>query len=589
MAYTTTIQTSLTQLTPSATLPAAAHTQPRGVGVLLLGCSATYCSVTYCAAALQPRRPKHRRSKHRPNTFPYNCEATQSLCGILRKKNMVTVETPAAPAAAKLDPRNNIAIWVLLTAAFVVILNETVMGVALPVLLDELQITASQGQWLTTAFLLTMSVTIPITGALIQRMTTRKLFFTAMSLFLTGTLIAATAPGFLLLLLGRIVQAVGTAITMPLLMTTVITVVPPQIRGRVMGRVSLVIAVAPALGPTISGVILEHLPWRFLFILILPVISVATLIAFKFLPNLGQPRRAPLDGYSILLSVVGFGSLVYGLSAFGEARDGSLLVPLLVVVLGVLGVVLFVWRQVALIRHEKPLLDLRVFTFRPYRFGSILLAFCMMAMFGTIVLLPLYTANVLHMTTLQIGLLLLPGGLIMGLMGPVAGRLVDKHGARTVLLPGIIITAAALWMFTLFGVATPYWYVQAAHLLFSIGLTGIFTPVFSTALGSLPPHLASHGSATISTLQQVSGALGIALFVAIYGVVAQLSGGATAAAQASGMQAAFVTAAVLLTLVIPLTFLMPKRPLAQQHAAVDATNADPSVVDANAAPDAANA
>ena len=167
--------------------------------------------------------------------------------------------------------RNGLVINLMLAATFVVILNETVIGVAIPRLMEDLNITASTAQWLSTAFMLTMAVVIPTTGFIMQRLSTRAVFILAMSLFSAGTAIAAIAPGFEILLTARIVQASGTAIMMPLLMTTVMTLVPPQARGRTMGNISLVISVAPAVGPTVSGLILSVFDWRFIFILVLPI------------------------------------------------------------------------------------------------------------------------------------------------------------------------------------------------------------------------------------------------------------------------------------------------------------------------------
>lgn len=471
-------------------------------------------------------------------------------------------------SATKMNPNDAVALYVLLGAAFVVILNETIMGVALPVLLTELGITAVTGQWLTTGFLLTMSVVIPITGTLIQRLSTRQLFFTAVGFFFTGTLIGALAPVFEILLLGRVVQAVGTAMTMPLMMTTVITVVPPAIRGQVMGRVSLVIAVAPAFGPTVSGLILQHFTWRYLFILMLPIITLLTVLAFKFLRNVGENTARKIDILSVLLSLVGFGGLVYGLNLLGEQAAHISVITFTPLLVGVLGVIAFVWRQLVLTRNATALLDLRVFNYRAYWMGAVILAFAVMGMFGAIVLLPIYAQNVLHMNTLETGLLLLPGGLFMGLMGPTVGRFVDRAGARTALLPGAILISAAMWMATGFGTDTTRWYLLVTHLVLSGGLTLVFTPVFSSALSVLPHNLVPHGSATISTLQQISGAAGVALFVTLYTLVllnSKAAGNVELAAIADGMQAAFRLAAMLLTLLILLAFFLPNTRPAQMQ------------------------
>src|SRR5215210_2580479 len=167
---------------------------------------------------------------------------------------------------SRLPARDRGVIIMLLIAAFVVILNETIMGVALPRLMVDLRVSPRTGQWLSTAFMLTMAVVMPTTGFLLQRLSTRTVFRLAMGLFCVGTLLAAVSLGFWLLLLARIVQASGTAMMIPLLMTTVLTLVPVERRGVVMGNISIAISVAPAIGPTLSGLILQYLPWRFMFV-----------------------------------------------------------------------------------------------------------------------------------------------------------------------------------------------------------------------------------------------------------------------------------------------------------------------------------
>lgn len=458
-------------------------------------------------------------------------------------------------------PRERLAVWLLLISAFVVILNETVMGVALPKLMDDLGITAAAGQWLTTAFLLTMSIVIPITGMLIQRVQTRPLFITAMSLFAAGTLIAAIAPGFGMLLVGRVVQASGTAIMMPLLMTTVVTLVPEHQRGRLMGRIAIVISVAPALGPTISGLILQILSWRWLFLAVLPIALIALVLGMIRMPNVGIQRKAPIDILSVLLSVLAFGGLVYGLSLIGEAANGHALMPPWVpTVTGAVALTLFVLRQLRLQREDRALLDLRTFRSRPFTLSVILFSFSAMALFGSLILLPIYVQNVLGHNTLETGLLLLPGGLLMGLMGPIIGRIVDSRGARTALIPGTIITALALWSMGLFTDTTSLWQVLATHLLLSLGLSGVFTPLFAVSLGSLPPRLASHGSAVISTVQQVAGAAGTALFVTVMTIVSTSIAGSPelvdAHALAEGTRTAFLIGGLAATLGVVVAFFV---------------------------------
>ncbi|QAY63979.1 DHA2 family efflux MFS transporter permease subunit [Xylanimonas allomyrinae] len=422
----------------------------------------------------------------------------------------------SAPASDRLPRTHFTAIALLLASTFVVILNETTMSVALPPIMADLHVTAATGQWLTTVFMLTMAVTIPTTGFLLQRFGTRVSYLLAMSLFSAGTLLALLAPSFGVLVGARVVQALGTAIMMPLLMTTVMNLVPPRHRGRVMGNVSLVISAAPALGPTLSGAVLGPLGWRGVFGVVLPIAVAALIVGAVLVRDVSVRERQRLDAVSIALAVAGFGGLVYGLSSLGEAVDGTTPVPPAApLALGVAGVALFAWRQVRLQRHDDALLDLRVFASRGFSTSLAALAVSMLAMFGSFIVLPLVLQRALGLDPLVTGLLVLPGGLVMGLLGPVVGTLYDRVGPRPLVAPGAALVAAAFAALTTISPTTAWGFVLAAHMLLSLGLALVFTPLFTSALGSLPPRLYSHGSAALGTVQQLAGAAGTATFVAL--------------------------------------------------------------------------
>ncbi len=461
------------------------------------------------------------------------------------------------------EKRNHLIINLLIISAFVVILNETVMGVAIPHLMGDLGISALAAQWLTTGFLLTMAVVIPTTGFLIQRISTRRLYVIAMGLFVTGTAIAAIAPGFEMLLLGRIVQATGTAIMLPLLMTTVMSLEPHETLGRRMGNISIVIAVAPAIGPTISGLILSQLNWRFLFIFVLPIAITMLIIGARRMRNIGTTSHAPLDVTSVVLSAFGFGGVVFGLSSLGEsAAGGSAAMVFTPIIIGVVSLGLFIWRQIILQRSDRALLNLNTFRTSTFTASVIMFVICMMAMFGAFILLPLFMQKVLDLSVLSSGLLLLPGGLVMGLLAPFVGRMYDKIGPRPLLLTGTILTALSLWGLALLLNEHSTWVaLLIGHVVFSTGLAFIFTPLFTSSLGSLPKHLYSFGSATVSTMQQVAAAAGTALFIAIMsGVVATSlgEGASQATAYAQGIHTAFIWSASTATLAIGVVFFVKK-------------------------------
>jgi DHA2 family lincomycin resistance protein-like MFS transporter len=470
-----------------------------------------------------------------------------------------TTDSATAEHHAALGARNRLVITILLISLFVMILNETIMGVALPQLTKDLSITPNTAQWLTAAFLLTMAIVIPITGFLLQRFNTRPLFITAMSLFSTGTLIAAVAPGFDVLVVARVVQATGTAIMFPLLMTTVMNLVPPETRGRMMGNISIVISVAPAIGPTISGIILSALSWRFMFVIVLPIAIAALIVGAVMMKNVTDPRPTRFDVLSVILAALGFGGVVYGLSNASTATS-----PLVVwtpLVVGAIGLALFILRQLFLQRSDRALLDLRTFRSTTFTFSIVMFVISMMAMFGAIVLLPFYMQGALHMQPLETGLLLLPGGLIMGLLSPVVGRIYDRVGPTALLVVGSVVVSGDLWAMTMLNENSSFWWVLAAHVTLSIGLAFIFTPLFSSSLGSLRPELYSHGSAIVGTMQQVAGAAGTALFVTIFsGAVLRLgtAGESSAAATAGGIHSAFLVGAIISLFAIPAAFFIRK-------------------------------
>ncbi|WP_416064058.1 DHA2 family efflux MFS transporter permease subunit [Rhizobium sp. ZK1] len=462
--------------------------------------------------------------------------------------------------------RNRLVIGLLLVSAFVVILNETIMGVAIPHLMADLKIPASSAQWLTSAFMLTMAVVIPVTGFLLQRLNTRPVFILAMSLFSAGTLVCALAPGFPMLVVGRIVQASGTAIMMPLLMTTIMNLVPPHSRGRTMGNISIVISVAPAIGPTISGLILSSLDWRWLFLLVLPIALAALALGASKIENVTVPSKAPLDLISVVLSAIGFGSFVFGVSELGAPETGTTpLDPRVMLAAGAAVIAIFVWRQIHLQKHERALLDLRTLQTKTFTIAAGMMAILMMSMFGVFILLPIYLLSVLGQTTLTTGLLLLPGGLIMGLCAPFVGRLFDRYGPARLVIPGAILFSGVMWSLTFISTTTPVWMVLAIHIVLSIGLALMFTPLFTVSLGSLPPKLYSHGSAIIGTTQQVAGAAGTTLYVAIMtwraGILTQGEADA-ATATVGGMQSAFFVGALISLAAVVASFYV-RRPLAQ--------------------------
>jgi len=463
----------------------------------------------------------------------------------------------------KMSTRDSTLLRALTVATFVVILNETIMVNAIPLLMDALHVTARDAQWLSAGFMLTMAVVIPVTGWFLGRVTTRAAFATAMGLFCTGTLLAGLAPAFPVLLVARVIQAAGTAVMLPLLMTTLLTVVPPKQRGRVMGNVTLVISVAPALGPALSGVILQFLTWRWLFLLVLPVAMLLAAWGLRVVRNSGETQPGSLDLLSVVLTTLGFGGLVYGLSQVGGEATEPVLPPWMLLLVGAVSLAAFVARQLRLQRVATPLLDLRTLRQGGYTNALALMALAFMGLMGAMILLPLYLQQARGLSTLATGLMLMPGGLAMGLLGPTVGRLYDRLGARPLVVPGATAMALALAMMALATASGPVWVFLPLHVLLSIGLAFVFTPVFTAGLAFLPPHLYSHGSAMLGTLQQVAAAAGTALVVTVMATrAAQLTedGASRLGAMTGGVQLALGVGTLIAIGVLVLAFRQPTPP-----------------------------
>jgi DHA2 family lincomycin resistance protein-like MFS transporter len=473
-----------------------------------------------------------------------------------------------APLSAPQTRDYGVLRW-LVAATFVVILNETVMFNALPKLSEDFHVTLASAQWLSTAFMLTMAVVIPVTGWFLQRVTTRQAFALAMTIFCAGTLLAALAPTFPVLLAARIVQATGTAVMMPLLMTTLMTLVAPEDRGRVMGNVTLAMSVAPALGPTVSGLILQVADWRWLFGVVLPIAAGIGLVGLQKLTNVGEPTVSSIHVPSVIVSAIGFGTLVYGLSEFGRT-DVSKGTAVAFTAVGVIFVVGFVVLQLLLQRSDRPLLDLRTLRASTYRVSLAVMASAMAGMFGAMLVLPFYLQGVRHLSTLETGLLMMPGGLCMGLLGPRVGRWFDAHGSRRLVLPGAVGLIVSLGILTQISIDTPIWLVLVCHMLLMVSLALIFTPVFTLGLGALPPQLYSHGSSLLGTLQQVAGAMGVAVVATLMSTrTTHLLGEGKdpVTAQVGGFAWAFAFGAVLGVVMLLLLTRLPNRPATPPHGA----------------------
>lgn len=397
--------------------------------------------------------------------------------------------------------------------AFFAILNETLLNIALTELMDVFNVDAPTVQWLATGFMLVMGVLMPISALLIQSFTTRQMFIGVMTIFLMGTIIAGCAVNFPMLLAGRMIQAVGTGLLIPVIMNAMLLLYPPEVRGKIMGTFGLVIMFAPAIGPTLSGVIVDMLGWRWLFLAVIPFTLFSILFALKFLQNVGEVTKPKVDTMSILLSTIGIGGLVYGFSSAGEAGNGLLSAEVLIyIIIGAISLIFFVLRQLKL---EEPLLDMRVFQYKNYALGVILFVIVVMAMFASEIVMPMYLQGPLGYSAKMAGLILLPGALLNGLLSPAMGMLFDKIGPRKLIIPGAFMLICIMVFYSNINASIPMWAFILVYIVLMLTISAIMMPSQTNALNELPKHLYPHGTAISNTLQPISGALGVSIFVSI--------------------------------------------------------------------------
>lgn len=479
-------------------------------------------------------------------------------------------DTPVAnvtPTASQTDPDARLApgsalvIGLLMVSTFIVLLNEMLLGVALPTLIVDFGITPSTGQWVTTGYLLTLAVLIPATGYVMRRFHLRTIFLGALSLFTVGTAIAALAPAIEVLLAGRIVQAAGTAVFMPLLMTTTMRLVPAGRRGHTMALVTGLTAVAPAVGPAVSGVVLSQLNWRWLFILVLPITLAALALGAMKLRNITTPEQATLDILSLVLSAVGFGSLVYGLASIGESVSGHAPIPpYLPITVGLAGIAAFVYRQVVLQRHRDAFLDMRIFGTRSFTVPLLVMVIVALNGFGTLIVLPLVLTHVVGLSTFAIGLFLVPGGALIAIVSGLGGRVYDRFGPRPLAIPGAVVWTASLWFLSQMNGDTSVVTILMAYLVLSASQALMWAPMTTTALASLRADLYPHGTAAFTTIQQLAGAAGGAVLISAYTIGAKDAGALDMAESVSAAQAAFTTAGVIAIVAVLGVLFVPKAP-----------------------------
>ncbi len=459
----------------------------------------------------------------------------------------------------------------LLAGTFIAVLNATLLTPALPTIMRDMSVEATTVQWLTSGYSLTEAVIIPLSAYLMGRLSTRKLYIGGMALFAAGSVVSAVSPHFAFLLLGRIMQAAATGAVMPMVMSTVLLVFPREKRGSAMGIVGLLIGFAPAIGPSLSGLLIDNIGWRAIFVIVAVLSFAVTALAVAVLENNGNFERSRFDVLSVVMSSVGLVSLLYGFSTFSSAQNHLVTVALIVV--GLVFVALYGRRQLKL---EQPMLKVGILKSRQYLVTVVIIMIFMAALIGMETIMPLYIQGVLGYSATVSGVTLLPGALVGAIVGFFAGRIFDRFGVRKPVLFGACAITLAAVGFTQLKIASPIVFVAVVYTVMAVGIQFTMTPINTWGVNSLANKDIQHAPSTSNTLNQVAGSFGTALLVSLASVVTSMSSGGSAAEQLfAGYHASFGTTAVLALLAVVLVVVFVR----DRQSAANAAKADEPVAE----------
>ena len=471
--------------------------------------------------------------------------------------------------ALGVERKELVMVGVLLVGVLLAVLNQTLLSPALPAIMNDLAVDATTVQWLTSGYSLVEAVVIPLSAYLIGRFSTRQLFISAFALFTAGSLAAAIAPNFWVLLLGRVLQAACTGMSMPMVFTVILLVFPREKRGTAMGVIGLIIGFAPAVGPSVAGLLVDSVGWRALFGVVTALSVVVIVLAVAVLKNYGDFARAPFDKLSVVLCTVGLVCLLYGLSTF--ASTDNMIVTVALMVAGLVLCLLYVRRQLKL---PEPMLQVGILGTRKYATSVIIIVIVQAALMGTGVITPLYIQGVLGFSATMSGVAMLPGALIGAFMGLVSGRMFDRFGVRRVVIPGVIVAVLGASGLVRLGIDSGFITLTLTYTVLVVGLQFTMTPLNTWGVNSLPNSVIQHAQGVSNTLNQVAASMGTAVLVSISALAPAVAPDAPALEQSYlGDHMAFITTFALMC-VAALIILFFVRDKARAAGAVAATAAE---------------
>lgn len=448
----------------------------------------------------------------------------------------------------------NMMLLTLLLGSFLMLLSETFLNNGLPAIMAELHVSQENAQWLSTGYYMVTGLMIPLSGWMFNRFPIKRTYITLLFIFLAGSLLAYFSPNFSFLLIGRLIQAIAAGAVVPLVQNIVLILFPKEQRGLVLGITGIIIAFAPAIGPTLSGYIIDTSGWRNLFLLLIPITVVILLGSFFVIYNINPVSKEHIDSLSFLYSLIGFGTLLYSLSLISNTGNLSIL-SIVFLIIGCIFIWIFAQRQ---FKVKNPLINLSVFTNKTFTLTTFLSGISNIALLGVELVIPLYLQDVHQVSAFVSGLILMPGAILMGILNPITGKLYDKLGIKKLSLIGYSILALGTLPMIWFSPATSLTFVIIVYAIRILGIAFVLMPTFTAAMNSLPNDLAIHGNAASSTFRQVFGSLGTAILMMVVTLVTSNSSHNHITALNHGYQAAFIISFIMAILGLVLSFALKK-------------------------------
>lgn len=425
----------------------------------------------------------------------------------------------------------------------------TSLTTALPPILNDFKISATMGQWLTSGYSLAMGIIMPATAFFITRFKTKKLYLSAIGCFIVGLIISIAAPNFMVLMIGRIFQAVGNGILTAMAQVIILTIYPKEESGSIMGLYGLSVGAAPVIAPTIAGVIVDHMRWQMIFVIALIIISISFVLAVYVFGDILDTAKQKFDIVSFILSVFAYGGIILGIGNIGNYPLLSIKI-IFPIIVGIMTMILFVYRQLNI---EKPFLEIRILKNKNFMLsviGSVMLYFIMM---GSSIILPLYVQDIKGMSATTSGLVTLPGSLLMALVSPFAGKVYDKIGMRKVFIAGALSMFISNIGMVFLSLDMSVCVAAILNSIRCIAIGCLMMPLVSWGLKGIKKEYTAHGTALLTSLRTISGSVGSAVFVSIMTITAQNS--VVNYGQIAPMHGLNVTFAVMSVFTIILVFI----------------------------------